>query len=112
MSLQNQISKVELAKRINDFYTFCGYEITKSQIIELSAIITNTWTELTCDIFDIFIYRAKIGSLGMIYKSPVSFMVAFNQFIKSYPIVKVCDENGNKIERDIEGYGKRIADNE
>lgn len=86
MSSQKQTLQIKLAKGINEFYDFCGYEITKSQIIELSKIIIDTWPGLTNEIFDTFVCRAKRGELGMIYKSPVSFMVAFNQFIKAYPI--------------------------
>lgn len=110
MSLQKKITKIELAKAINDFYVYCGYEITKSQIIELSKLIFQSGDSITSEYFYDFICQAKLGKLGMIYKSPISLMVAFNSYKERYPILRDCDEKGRPILRDTEGYGKRIVE--
>jgi hypothetical protein len=83
MKLQQQISIIDLANTIKEFYSFCGYDLGTYQIVELSKLILQSWEKITSDQFNKFITRVKLGEFGMIYKTPLSFMVAFNEFKKS-----------------------------
>ena len=91
MSLQKTISKTDIAKAIKEFYDFCSYEISDKQVIELSKLVLVSHEKLTPEEFYKFIYSLKLGELGMVYKTPISFMVAFNNFKeeKLPPIIKI-----------------------
>lgn len=80
MSLPKQILKANTAKLLQSFYEYCGYDITDKQIKELAELIHASNDKLTIVQVEEFIYLMKLGELGMIYKSPISIMVAFKQY--------------------------------
>jgi hypothetical protein len=84
-----KISKTTIAKTIQEFYDFCGYEIDEKQIVELSKLMLSAHESLTNEqLFD-FIYQMKLGKLGMIYRTPISIMVAFNMYLEANIPVKL-----------------------
>jgi len=71
-----------IAERIQSFYDYCGYKIDKPQIIELCKILHSIKPDIDIKYIDSFLLKCKKGQMGMIYQSPISLMVAFNQFRK------------------------------
>jgi len=80
MSSQKQILKSEIAKGIKELYSFCGYELDRDTVIKLSNLVIEAWPTLSKKQFDKFIHQAQLGEFGMIYKAPISFMVALKAY--------------------------------
>lgn len=82
MNTEKKTLKIEMAKKMDEFYAYCGYEITKPQVVSICDNILILKSDITIDEFNKFMEACSLGRFGMIYKSPVSLMVAFNQFNK------------------------------
>lgn len=77
-----QTLKIKIANGIADFYEFSNYPITPEKIKDMATLIMDSWDGISESLFDKFIKEAKTGQCGMIFSSPVSFMVAVNDFKK------------------------------
>lgn len=80
MNLQKQISKIDIAKGIKELYDFCGYDTERGTLLKLSNLVLESWPTIRKEQFDSFIHQAQLGEFGMIYKAPISFMVALKVF--------------------------------
>jgi len=78
---------------------YSGYNIDAMQIKTMVYLIIKSWPDVTEEIFYDYILNAKMGKCGMIYSSPVSFMVAMEKYrhengFETKPVIKINTKDG------------------